>query len=219
MAAGSVTSSEVAGASIVLEAVDEAVETALAIRLSMPERPVIDATTRDLVSHLRVLMAEELGFDEDPAVQALFREGYRVLDLTRRPTEQSPLHRLPVHARRRRADQTLRRRLPRDPEEGPERWLTKPRPSRRCAGSAPPCPTRNEHDASSSADLASRRPWGNSVARTRARGERPGHGSGHVHRVRHGARGIDRGGGVPGMVSGAAGEVAPMAGGSGCRRP
>ncbi|MET9981743.1 hypothetical protein [Streptomyces rochei] len=90
MAAGSVTSSEVAGVSIVLEAVDEAVETALAIRLSMPERPVIDATTRDLVSHLRELMAEELGFDEDPAVQALFREGYRVLDLTRRPTEQSP---------------------------------------------------------------------------------------------------------------------------------
>ncbi|MER7235368.1 hypothetical protein ABT348_31020 [Streptomyces olivaceus] len=89
MAAGSVTSFEVAGVSIVLEAADETVETALAIRLMMPERPVIDAT-RDLVSHLRVLMAEELGFDENPAVQALFREGYRVLDLTRRPTEQSP---------------------------------------------------------------------------------------------------------------------------------
>ena len=90
MAAGSVTSSEVAGASIVLEAVDEAVETALAIRLSMPERPVIDATTRDLVSHLRVLMAEELGFDEDPVALPEQRLDGRVLDLTRRPTEQSP---------------------------------------------------------------------------------------------------------------------------------
>ncbi|MFI7351515.1 hypothetical protein ACIBSR_35300 [Streptomyces sp. NPDC049936] len=90
MAAVSGTSSEVAGVSIVLEAVDEAVDTALAIRLMMPERPVIDATTRDLVGHLISLMAEELGFDADPTVQALFREGYRLLDLTRRPTEQSP---------------------------------------------------------------------------------------------------------------------------------
>ncbi|MFH8794141.1 hypothetical protein [Streptomyces sp. NPDC017941] len=91
MAAGSVTSSEVAGVSIVLEAVDEAVDTALVVRPTVPERPTIDAMNRGLVSHLRVLMAEELGFDEDPAVQALFREGYRVLDLTRRPTEQSTL--------------------------------------------------------------------------------------------------------------------------------
>ncbi|WP_428935041.1 hypothetical protein [Streptomyces sp. ACT015] len=89
MAAGGVTSSGAAGVPVDLEAVGEAVDTALAIRLTMPERPVIDATTRDLVSHLRALMAEELGFDEDPAVQALFREGYRVLDLTRRPTDRS----------------------------------------------------------------------------------------------------------------------------------
>ncbi|MCX5055949.1 hypothetical protein OOK12_02560 [Streptomyces sp. NBC_00452] len=85
----SATSSEVEERSIVLEAVDEAVDTALAVRLAMPDRPVIDATTRDLVSHLRALMAEDLGFDEDPAVQALFREGYRVLDLTRRPSAES----------------------------------------------------------------------------------------------------------------------------------
>ncbi|MCX5052024.1 hypothetical protein OG895_32690 [Streptomyces sp. NBC_00201] len=85
----SATSSEAEELSIVLEAVDEAVDTALAVRLAMPDRPVIDATTRDLVGHLRALMAEDLGFDEDPAVQALFREGYRVLDLTRRPSVES----------------------------------------------------------------------------------------------------------------------------------
>ncbi len=85
----SATSSEAAELSIVLEAIDETVDTALAIRLAMPDRPVIDATTRDLVEHLRALMAEGLGFDEDPAVQTLFREGYRVLDLTRRPSTRS----------------------------------------------------------------------------------------------------------------------------------
>ncbi|MFF4799934.1 hypothetical protein ACFY1U_16195 [Streptomyces sp. NPDC001351] len=85
----SVMSSEAAQLPIVLEAVDESVATALAVGLAMPERPVIDATTRNLVSHLRALMAEDLGFDEEPAVQALFREGYRILDLTPRPTAES----------------------------------------------------------------------------------------------------------------------------------
>lgn len=85
----SVMSSEAAQLPIVLEAVNESVATALAVGLAMPDRSVIDATTRDLVSHVRALMAEDLGFDEDPAVQALFREGYRVLGLTRRPTAES----------------------------------------------------------------------------------------------------------------------------------
>jgi hypothetical protein len=74
---------------ILMEGVDESVETALAVGLAMPERSVIDATTRDLIGHLRALMGEDLGFEEDPAVQALFQEGYRVLDLTRRPTAES----------------------------------------------------------------------------------------------------------------------------------
>ncbi|WP_143687448.1 hypothetical protein [Streptomyces sp. NRRL S-646] len=89
MGTHSAMSSEAAQLPIVLETVDETVATALAVGLAMPDRPVIDATTRDLVSHLRALMAEDLGFDEDSAVQALFREGYRVLDLTRRPTAES----------------------------------------------------------------------------------------------------------------------------------
>ncbi|MDO0912681.1 hypothetical protein QQM39_18070 [Streptomyces sp. DT2A-34] len=89
MGTQSAMSSEAAQLPIVLEAVDESVATALAVGLAMPDRPVIDATTRDLVGHLRALMAEDLGFDGDPAVQALFREGYRVLDLTRRPTAES----------------------------------------------------------------------------------------------------------------------------------
>jgi hypothetical protein len=74
---------------IVLDGVDESVETALAVGLVMPERAVIDATTRDLLGHLRVLMGEDLGFDADLPVQALYQEGYRVLDLMRRPTAES----------------------------------------------------------------------------------------------------------------------------------
>ena len=89
MGTQSAMSSEAAQLPIVLEAVDESVATALAVGLAMPDRSVIDATTRDLVGHLRALMAEDLGFDGDPAVQALFREGYRILDLTRRPTAES----------------------------------------------------------------------------------------------------------------------------------
>ena len=89
MGTQSAMSSEAGQLPIVLEAVEESVATALAVGLAMPDRPVIDATTRDLVGHLRALMGEDLGFDEDPAVQALFREGYRVLDLTRRPTAET----------------------------------------------------------------------------------------------------------------------------------
>ncbi|MBB6421953.1 hypothetical protein [Streptomyces sp. AK010] len=89
MGTQSATTNESAETPIALDAVDESVETALAVGLAMPERSVIDATTRDLIGHLRVLMAEDLGFDVDPAVQALFREGYRVLDLTRRPSAES----------------------------------------------------------------------------------------------------------------------------------
>jgi len=74
---------------ILLEAVDEAVETALAVRLAVPDRPMTDATTRALIGHLRVLMAEDLGFEADHAVQALFQDGYRLLDLTRRPSVES----------------------------------------------------------------------------------------------------------------------------------
>lgn len=86
---GVTTPSGSAGFPIVLDGVDESVETALAVGLVMPERAVIDATTRDLIGHLRVLMGEDLGFDADLAVRALFQEGYRVLDLMRRPTAES----------------------------------------------------------------------------------------------------------------------------------
>ncbi|MEJ8670162.1 hypothetical protein WKI71_22310 [Streptomyces sp. MS1.AVA.1] len=89
MGTQSAMSSEAGQLPIVLEAVEESVATALAVGLAMPDRPVIDATTRDLVGHLRALMGEDLGFDEDPVVQALFREGYRVLDLARRPTAET----------------------------------------------------------------------------------------------------------------------------------
>ncbi|WP_128433813.1 hypothetical protein [Streptomyces cyaneus] len=84
------TAPETAELPIVLEAIDESLDTALAIGLAMPDRSLIDATTRNLVDHLRALMAEDLGFDKDPAVRALFQEGYRILDLARRPSAESP---------------------------------------------------------------------------------------------------------------------------------
>lgn len=72
-----------------LETIGVTVANALAIRLSMPERPQIDATTRTLIGHLGELLLEDLGFDEDPDVRAMYQQAYRLLELSRRPTRQA----------------------------------------------------------------------------------------------------------------------------------
>lgn len=200
MGTHSAMSSEAAQLSIVLETVDEAVDTALAVGLAMPDRPVIDATTRDLVGHLRELMAEDLGFDEDPAVQALFREGYRVLDLTRRPTAESThFGAYQVHARSRPADQALRRRLPREAGTGRSRWLTKRPLICPCAGRERPCRSRSGHGACSSAHPVYHPSFCN-PRRATANSEEPDHGPSPVRRLGPCARRLDHAGGVARMV-------------------
>ncbi|MFE2842783.1 hypothetical protein ACFXKS_04360 [Streptomyces scopuliridis] len=72
-----------------LEAVEDTVASALAIRLMMPERAQIDATTRALVRHLEDMLAQDLGFDEDPDVREMYRAAYVLLDLKYRPTHEA----------------------------------------------------------------------------------------------------------------------------------
>jgi hypothetical protein len=71
-----------------LEVIGETVDTALAVTLAVPGRPQIDATTRDLIGHLEQLLAEDLGFDEDSVVRGMYREAYRLLELSHRPTHE-----------------------------------------------------------------------------------------------------------------------------------
>lgn len=72
-----------------MEAVEDAVDSALAIQLMMPEREQIDATTRSLVRHLEDLLTLDLGFDENPDVRDMYRAAYALLDLKRRPTREA----------------------------------------------------------------------------------------------------------------------------------
>ncbi|MFJ5101879.1 hypothetical protein [Streptomyces sp. NPDC088554] len=72
-----------------LQAVDDAVADALAIRLAMPERTQIDSDIRRLIRYIETLLAEELGYDEDPDISTMYRDTYRLLDLKARPTTEA----------------------------------------------------------------------------------------------------------------------------------
>jgi hypothetical protein len=59
------------------------------MELSRSTRADIDARTIDLVSHLRELLAEDLGAEQDDEVMKLFRQSYRLLELSNRPTAET----------------------------------------------------------------------------------------------------------------------------------
>lgn len=64
---------------------------ALNLPLATTTREDINASIRRVRGHLNLLMGEELGFDSDPAVRDLFRQAYALLDLGRRPSEETPV--------------------------------------------------------------------------------------------------------------------------------
>ncbi|MCV2460422.1 hypothetical protein OEB94_14165 [Streptomyces sp. ICN988] len=77
-------------APIDVELIQDSTDAALALTLGATTRETVDARTPVLIGHLRLLMAEELGADTDQLVRQLFDKAYRVLDLTRRPTKETP---------------------------------------------------------------------------------------------------------------------------------
>lgn len=56
------------------------------MELSASTRADIGARINDLISHLRELLAVDLGADQDDDVMKVFRQAYRLLDLSNRPT-------------------------------------------------------------------------------------------------------------------------------------
>ncbi|MEE4490313.1 hypothetical protein [Streptomyces sp. BE230] len=64
---------------------------ALTLPLATTTREDINASIRHVRGHLNLLMGEELGYDSDPAVRDLFSRAYALLDLGRRPSEETPV--------------------------------------------------------------------------------------------------------------------------------
>lgn len=64
---------------------------ALTLPLATTTREDINANVHQVRGHLNLLMGEELGYDSDPAVRDLFRQAYALLDLSRRPSEETPV--------------------------------------------------------------------------------------------------------------------------------
>ncbi|MER5439703.1 DUF6415 family natural product biosynthesis protein [Streptomyces sp. NPDC002790] len=72
------------------EVITDSVDAVLSMELSTSTREDIDGKTMAMTGHLNLLLAEELGADEDPNVKALFHEAYRHLDLKGRPSKDTP---------------------------------------------------------------------------------------------------------------------------------
>ncbi|MDQ8703273.1 hypothetical protein RCO28_12355 [Streptomyces sp. LHD-70] len=72
------------------ELITDSVDAVLGMALSTSTREDIDGKTLALFGHLNLLLAEELGADEDPKVKELFHEAYRHLDMKGRPNKETP---------------------------------------------------------------------------------------------------------------------------------
>ncbi|MGP4049344.1 hypothetical protein [Streptomyces sp. 2A115] len=77
------------GPPIDAELIADSTAAALTMELGTSTREEIDTSTQAMIKHLNRLLAEELGADEDPDVRGLFRQAYRLLELTSRPTRQT----------------------------------------------------------------------------------------------------------------------------------
>jgi hypothetical protein len=73
-----------------VETIRATVILALEIPLSKQERARIDTATVTLIGRLELLLHEDLGFDQEQCVRDLYKAAYRLLDLGRRPTAESP---------------------------------------------------------------------------------------------------------------------------------
>lgn len=72
-----------------VESIHDGLAHALALPLATTTREDINASVQQVLGHLNLLMAEELGYDSDADVRGLFRQAYAQLDLSRRPNEET----------------------------------------------------------------------------------------------------------------------------------
>ncbi|MFI7315510.1 hypothetical protein [Streptomyces venezuelae] len=73
-----------------VEEISSRTEAALALRMDTTTREVMDGMTPAIVSHLNLLLHEDLGADEDKGVKALVRQGYTLIDYNNRPSDSTP---------------------------------------------------------------------------------------------------------------------------------
>ncbi|MEU7030015.1 hypothetical protein AB0A60_25460 [Streptomyces sp. NPDC046275] len=74
-----------------VELINDSIDAASGMELGTSTRRDIDRAIYRIVGHLRLVMAEELGADEDSGVMELFKQGYRLLELSTRPTPSTPV--------------------------------------------------------------------------------------------------------------------------------
>ncbi|MFF4952812.1 hypothetical protein [Streptomyces chattanoogensis] len=72
-----------------VELVEDSTNSTLLMQLATSTREAIESKTPILVSHLQLLLVEELGADEDPEVREMFSKAYKLLDLRSRPTNET----------------------------------------------------------------------------------------------------------------------------------
>lgn len=73
-----------------VEVISDITDGVLKMELSTSTREDIDFKTTRVVGLLRLLLAEDLGANNDGEVMDLFRQAYKLLDLTNRPSRQTP---------------------------------------------------------------------------------------------------------------------------------
>ncbi|MFM9367628.1 hypothetical protein [Streptomyces sp. Da 82-17] len=72
------------------ELIGDSIDAVLAMALSTSTREDIDGKTMVLIGHLNLLLAEEMGADDDPVVKELYLQAYKHLDLKGRPNQETP---------------------------------------------------------------------------------------------------------------------------------
>jgi hypothetical protein len=77
--------------SIDAELIADSTDAALQMDLSTSTREDINARTAVVIKQLGLLLGQELGTDVDPNVRALYRQAYRLLELSERPTKETPV--------------------------------------------------------------------------------------------------------------------------------
>ena len=78
------------GPPVDVETISDTVDAALSMQLSTSTRAAIDERTALVVGHLNLLLAEDM-WEGDEEASSLFRQAYRLLNLSNRPSKGTPV--------------------------------------------------------------------------------------------------------------------------------
>jgi hypothetical protein len=73
-----------------VEAISSQTNAVLGLRMDTTTRAALDQQVPAIAGHLNRLLHEDLGADDDSEVHKLLREGTELVDLTSRPTSETP---------------------------------------------------------------------------------------------------------------------------------